>query len=88
MQYLTEASDRYHRLKNLDSVSHRKLERLRAWDRDCAEAVEWLRGNKDRFRMEVIEPAALSVDVKESRFTAAVEAAFTGMQMKVRLFIN
>lgn len=35
--------------------------------------------------MEVIEPAALSVDVKEGRYAAAVEAAFNAMQLRVCL---
>lgn len=45
----------------------------------------WLRleENKKRFRMPVIEPAALSVEVRDPRYAAAVEAAFNPVQLKV-----
>lgn len=48
--------------------------------------MRWLRANKERFRMEVFEPPALSVTVPNVAFAAAVEKCFNAAQMKVRLF--
>lgn len=61
-----------------------KLRNLSSWDRDVGEAVRWLRNNKDKFRMEVFEPPALSVRVPDQAFAAAVENSFNASQMKVR----
>ncbi|KAF7364526.1 Structural maintenance of chromosomes protein 5 [Mycena venus] len=48
-------------LRGLDSVEARKLGNLTQWNRDCGDAVRWLRDNKGRFKMTVFEPPALSV---------------------------
>lgn len=71
------------RLKNLDNVSHRKLEELSRSDRDTADAVVWLRKNRSRFRMDVIEPAILSLSVPDHRYAAAVEACWSFAQLRV-----
>ncbi|EJD01702.1 P-loop containing nucleoside triphosphate hydrolase protein [Fomitiporia mediterranea MF3/22] len=74
-------------LLRLDSASHRKLEAFRNWDRAAGDVVAWLRQNKHQFKKEVIEPAALSVDVKDGRYASAVESAFSAMQLKTFVFL-
>ncbi|KAI0722552.1 hypothetical protein C8Q76DRAFT_614426, partial [Earliella scabrosa] len=62
--------------------AHQKLEALRRYDSDCAEVVEWLRNNRNRFRMEIFEPAVLCVTVPNRSFVDAVEACFSGPQLR------
>lgn len=71
-------------LKQLDDASHRKLESLSRWDRDCGDAVRWLRQNHNKFKMEIFEPPMLSCTVPDNRFVNAVEACFGSSQLKVR----
>lgn len=71
------------RLRQLDDVSHRKLQNLSQYDPDCAEVIHWLRANKHRFRMEIIEPAVISLTVPNKDYVHAVEACFSGTQLKV-----
>ncbi|KAN0097138.1 P-loop containing nucleoside triphosphate hydrolase protein [Tylopilus felleus] len=70
------------RLRQLDDERHRKLENLRTWDRDHADAVAWLRNNQSRFKMEVFEPPMICCSVPDKRFTNAVEACFNANQLK------
>ena len=53
------------------------------WDPDTYDAILWLRKNKDKFRMEVFEPPLMCLTLKDRRYTNAVEACFTGNQIKV-----
>ncbi|KAJ7821120.1 hypothetical protein B0H14DRAFT_2832211 [Mycena olivaceomarginata] len=76
-------ADGKRQLKDLDSIESRKLNNLFQWDRDAGDAVRWLRANKERFRMEVFEPPALSVTVPNVAFAAAVEKCFNAAQMKM-----
>jgi hypothetical protein len=73
-------------LKRLDDVSYRKLQNLAQQDPDCAEVINWLRANKHRFRMEIIEPAAISLTVPNKDYVHAVEACFNPTQLKVEPF--
>jgi hypothetical protein len=72
-------------MKRLDDDSYRKLQSLAQYDPDCAAVINWLRANKHRFRMEIIEPAAISLTVPNKDCVDAVEACFNIMQLKVRL---
>lgn len=71
------------RLKQLDDVSHRKLQNLAQHDSDCAAVIKWLRANKHRFRMEIVEPAVISLTVPNKEYVHAVEACFNITQLKV-----
>lgn len=71
------------RLKQLDDVSHRKLQNLAQHDPDCAAVIKWLRANKHHFRMEIIEPAVVSLTVPNKEYVHAVEACFNITQLKV-----
>ena len=73
-------------MQQLDDASHRKLESLSRWDRDCGDAVRWLRQNQNKFKMEIFEPPMLSCTVPDNRFVHAVEACFGSAQLKVRTF--
>jgi hypothetical protein len=70
-------------LKQLDDVSHRKLQNLAQYDSDCAAVINWLRVNKHRFRMEIIEPAVISLTVPNKDYVHAVETCFNITQLKV-----
>jgi structural maintenance of chromosomes protein 5 len=70
-------------LRQLDDVSHRKLQNLAQYDPDCAAVINWLRENKHRFRMGIIEPAAISLTVPNKNYVHAVEACFSITQLKV-----
>ena len=74
------------RLKRLADDSYRKLQNLAQHDSDCAEVINWLRLNKHRFRMEIIEPAAVSLTVPNKDYVHAVEACFNNTQLKVDRF--
>ncbi|OJT15503.1 Structural maintenance of chromosomes protein 5 [Trametes pubescens] len=69
-------------LHQLDSQSHQKLQALKNQDRDGGDVVEWLRNNKDKFRMEIFEPAVLCMTVPNRAYADAVEACFGGSQLK------
>ena len=73
----------FNRLKRLDDDSYRKLQNLAQVDPDCAAVINWLRANKHRFRMEIVEPAAISLTVPNKDYVHAVEACFNGTQLKV-----
>ncbi|KAG1892038.1 P-loop containing nucleoside triphosphate hydrolase protein [Suillus subluteus] len=70
-------------LRNLEDERHRKLEKLRAWDRDMADAVVWLRNHQDKFKMEVFEPPMICCTVPDRRYTDAIEACFNQDQLKI-----
>ncbi|KAF5388335.1 hypothetical protein D9615_000804 [Tricholomella constricta] len=69
-------------LKKLDDVDNRKLRSLQVWDRDCHDAVLWLRNNKGLFKMEVFEPPVLSLTVSDGRFVNAVEGCLSSFQLR------
>jgi len=71
-------------LKQLDDVSHRKLQNLAKYDPDCAAVIDWLRKNTHRFRLGIVEPAVVSVTVPNKNYVNAVEACFNGQQLRVR----
>ncbi|KAI9434892.1 P-loop containing nucleoside triphosphate hydrolase protein [Lactarius indigo] len=77
-----EISEGERALKQLDDVSHRKLQGLAKFDPDCAAVIHWLRKNTHRFRMEIIEPAAVSLTVPNKNYVNAVEACFNTAQLK------
>ncbi|KAJ8087221.1 Structural maintenance of chromosomes protein 5 [Marasmius tenuissimus] len=69
-------------LQSLDSEDGRKLASLKNWDRDTHDTILWLRQNKDRFRMDIIEPSYLSLTVKDQKYANAVEACFGSLQLR------
>ncbi|KAJ6604030.1 hypothetical protein B0H10DRAFT_2229461 [Mycena sp. CBHHK59/15] len=70
-------------LADLDSADTVKLNNLGRWDRDVADAVRWLRANKERFRMQVFEPPIISASVPNPAFAAAVESCFNQNTLKM-----
>ena len=71
-------------LQQLDNVDHQRLVNLRRMDADTADAIAWLRNNRDKFKMEVFEPACISARVTEMRYVDQVEACINFNQFKVR----
>ncbi|KZV88580.1 P-loop containing nucleoside triphosphate hydrolase protein [Exidia glandulosa HHB12029] len=77
-----QAEARREQLRRLQDVEHQRLESLRKWDQDTAIAVDWLRKNKDKFQMEVFEPAILSARVRPGANVDQVEACMGSSQFK------
>lgn len=73
------------RLKRLDNVTQQKLAKLQRWDPDCAEVVTWLLKHKDtdEFAQRVGIPAAVSVTIRDRKYTDAAESCFNANQLKV-----
>ena len=75
------------RLQSLDDANVRKLKELEKWDKDCHDAIIWLRKdcNKQKFRMEVFEPPFISLTVPDKKYVNAIEACFNANQLKVAI---
>ncbi|KAF7312005.1 Purine nucleoside phosphorylase [Mycena indigotica] len=73
-------------LRQLNSVSGRKLEAFAKWDQAGGDAVRWLRANKQLFRMEVFEPAFLSVTIPDQSYASQVETCFSNASMRMFVF--
>ncbi len=56
---------------------------LRRVDAESASVVEWLRNNRNLFKMEIMEPAVLTVNVPQAHFKDSVEAVLKAQNMKV-----
>ncbi|KAG6841292.1 hypothetical protein C0991_012462 [Blastosporella zonata] len=76
----------HHDLRKLDDVDNVKMQNLQRYDKNCFDAVLWLRNHKHLFKMEVFEPAVLSVTVPNRSFVNAVEAGFSSIQMRTFIF--
>ncbi|KAK7029359.1 Structural maintenance of chromosomes protein 5 [Paramarasmius palmivorus] len=70
------------KLRQLDTVDGRKMSNLARWDRDVADVVLWLRQNQHRFQKGILEPAFLSLTVRDQRYADAVESCIGSGQMK------
>lgn len=70
-------------LKNLNDEAARRLLELSKFDKDCADTIFWLRSNRHLFRMEIFEPAIVSLTVPDRRYASAVEACFSAAQLRV-----
>ena len=75
---MRKIEDSQKQLNNLDSVDHQKLQVLQRFHRDTADAVLWLRANKSKFKMDIIEPALMTLTVPDRRYQAAVENISSG----------
>lgn len=71
-------------LQNLNDEAARRLLELSKFDKDCADTIFWLRRNRHLFQMEIFEPAIVSLTVPDRRYASAVEACFSGSQLRVR----
>ena len=73
----------YFRLKKLDDVLERKLRNMQNWDRDTHTVILWLRKNQHRFKMPILEPPAILVNVPNKHFVDTVESCFNSAQLRV-----
>lgn len=80
---MRKIEDLQKQLNNLDSVDHQKLQLLQRFNRDTGDAVLWLRANKSKFKMAIIEPALMTLTVPDRRYQAAVENMMGAGRMKV-----
>ncbi|PFH50400.1 hypothetical protein AMATHDRAFT_61100 [Amanita thiersii Skay4041] len=69
-------------LKKLDDILERKMQNMAQVDRDTHDVILWLRKNQHRFKKEVIEPAAIVLNVPDQRFVHAVEACCSVAQLR------
>lgn len=53
------------------------------WHRDTGDTVKWLRANRSRFKMEIFEPAVLSMTVPDKRYASAIESLFSANDLQV-----
>jgi len=49
------------KLSELNNMKKKRLEALRRRNKDCYDAILWLRANKDKFKSIVHEPLILTV---------------------------
>lgn len=71
MQFKADKLDR--KKKEHGQEEHRRMEYLEKYHPDTFKAVEWLRRNKHLFIDEIIEPAILSLKIKDNRYIKEVE---------------
>ncbi|KAF8637018.1 hypothetical protein AX17_003102 [Amanita inopinata Kibby_2008] len=69
-------------LKKLDDLLVRKMQNMLKWDRDTHDVILWLRKNQHQFKMGVIEPPAIVLNVPDGRFVDNVEACFSSAQLR------
>ncbi|KAF8634626.1 hypothetical protein AX15_000803 [Amanita polypyramis BW_CC] len=69
-------------LKKLDDILERKLQNMHNWDRDTHAVILWLRKNQHRFKMPILEPPAILVNVPNKSFVDPVEACFNSAQLR------
>lgn len=72
----------------LDNHQNQKLQALYRYDKDSHDVVLWLRQNRDKFRMPIIEPPMMCLTIPNKNFANAVEACFSAMQLRVRITIT
>ena len=70
-------------LKKQDNADVQKLNSLIRWDKDTHDAILWVRQNRNLFKMEVFETPFMRLNVKDKRYTNAVEASFNSSQLRV-----
>ncbi|KAI0784897.1 P-loop containing nucleoside triphosphate hydrolase protein [Abortiporus biennis] len=66
----------------LESEAQRKFAEIKHHERDLADAVDWIRDHKDKFRMEVFEPPILSCTVPNKAYATPVEALMSRNQLR------
>ncbi|KAF9528049.1 P-loop containing nucleoside triphosphate hydrolase protein [Crepidotus variabilis] len=69
-------------MKELDNVDTQRLEAMARWDIDTADAIRWVRDNRDKFKMEVFETPFMRLTIPDKKFADAVEACFNSNQIK------
>ncbi|KAI8823741.1 uncharacterized protein EV422DRAFT_368077 [Fimicolochytrium jonesii] len=73
-QHLRTQRDRkMSELENFDSVRNQKLELIKREAKDVYDAIMWLRDNQGLFEKKVYEPVVLEINVKDPRYSEAVE---------------
>ena len=83
MSFKIQLTFRPHRLKKQDNADVQKLNSLAKWDQDTHDAILWVRQNRNLFKMEVFETPFMRLNVKDKRYTNAVEACINSSQLRV-----
>ena len=65
-------------LSRMENVRTQRLDMLQRRDRDTFSAIQWLRDNQHLFHQPILEPVAISVNIKDRRYEAQVEAFLGG----------
>ncbi|KIM34992.1 hypothetical protein M413DRAFT_449948 [Hebeloma cylindrosporum] len=69
-------------LRKQDNADVQKLNKLAGWDKDTHDAILWVRENRNLFKMEVFETPFMRLNVKDKRYTNAVEACLGSTQLR------
>ena len=62
----------------MENVRNQRLAMLQRKDRDTFSAIQWLSDNQHLFQQPILEPVAVSVNIKDRRYEAQVEAFLGG----------
>ena len=62
----------------MENVRNQRLVLLQKRDRHTFETIHWLRENQHLFHQPILEPVAVSVNIKDRRYEAQVEAFLGG----------
>ena len=65
-------------LRRMENVRSQRLDMLQRRDRHTYDAINWLRENQHLFSQPILEPMAVSVNIKDRRYVAQVEALLGG----------
>nr|CAB3266388.1 structural maintenance of chromosomes protein 5-like [Phallusia mammillata] len=61
------------KLAELNNLNERRLEFLRRKNKDCYNAIVWLRSNRSMFKATIHEPILLTIDMKDPRHAELLE---------------
>ena len=70
------------RLRQLENIGNRRLENLRARDKNAYDAVMWLRENKGKFSGEICEPIMTQINMKNISDARYLESVISFNDMK------
>lgn len=71
----THQSTSLPRLANIRNITTKREQALARANPNCGYAMEWIRRNANKFKQEIIFPAAVSVNVSDPSFAHLVELA-------------
>ena len=62
----------------MENVRNQRLAMLQKKDRNTFDAIQWLHNHQHQFQQPILEPVAVSVNIKDRRYEAQVEAFLGG----------
>ena len=65
-------------LRRMENVRNQRLDMLQRRDKHTYDTILWLRENQHLFRQPILEPVAVTVNIKDPRYAPQVEAFLGG----------